>query len=47
MWSREVKFGADWNNSGRVNLVMGNVVVALDMVQVHCLGDAWLLIQVH
>ena len=42
----QIQERADGNDPGGVDVVVGHVVVAPDMIQVHRLGDAWLLVQV-
>ena len=44
--SVEVQFRPDRNDPRRVDLVVGDVVVALDVVEVHRLGDAGLLVEI-
>jgi len=43
----EIQCRANWNNPRGIDVVMGDVVVALDVVEVHRLRDAWLLINIH
>ena len=38
--------GAKRDNTGRVDVVVGNVVVPFNVVEVHCVGDAICLIEV-
>ena len=40
----QVKHGADWNDASRINLSVRHVVVALDVVEMDGVCDAWLLI---
>ena len=42
----EVEERAEGNDAGRVDLGVGDVVVALDVIEVHGVGDARLLIEV-
>ena len=43
---REIEQRADGNDARRVNLPVRDVVMALDVIEVDGIGDAWLLIQV-
>ena len=40
----QVQHGADWNDASRIDLSVRHVVVALDVVEIDGLCDAWLLI---
>ena len=40
----QIKHGADRNDASRINLSVRHVVVALDMVEIDGVCDAWLLI---
>ena len=42
----EIEHRPDWNNAGRVNIVMSNVVMTFDVIEVHRLGDARLLVEI-
>lgn len=44
MGRRQVLIGADRNDAGRINVVVRDVVVPLDMVEIHGLGDAVCLV---
>ena len=46
MGSGKVLIGADRNDAGRINVVVRDVVVPLDMVEIHGLGDAVCLVEV-
>jgi hypothetical protein len=41
----EIQFGADRHDAGRVHLAVTRIIVGLDVIQVHRLGDARHLIQ--
>ena len=40
----QVKQGADGDDASRINVNVRHVVVALDVVEIDRVGDAWLLI---
>ena len=40
----QVKHRADWNDASGIDLSVRHVVVALDVVEIDGLCDAWLLI---
>jgi hypothetical protein len=40
----QVQHGADWNDASRIDLSVRHVVVALDVIEIDRVGDAWLLI---
>ena len=42
----EIQRWTDRNDLARVNIVMCDVVVALDVIKVHCFGDPRLLVEV-
>jgi hypothetical protein len=44
MFSSKIKDWANGNNATRINLVMRHVVMALDVIEVHRLGNAIVLI---
>ena len=46
MGRRQVLAGADWDDTGRIDIVVREVVVPLDMVEIHGLGDAVSLVEV-
>lgn len=46
MRCREVLVGADWDDTSRIDVVVRHVVMALDMVDIHGLGDAVGLVEV-
>lgn len=46
MGSGKVLIGADRNDAGRIDVVVRDVVVPLDMIEIHGLGDAGCLVQV-
>ena len=40
----QVQHGTDWNDASRIDLSVSHVVVALVVVEIDGLCDAWLLI---
>lgn len=46
MGSRQVLVWADWDDTGRVNIIVRDVVMPLDMVEIHGLGDTVGLVEV-
>lgn len=46
MGRRQVLVGADWDDTGRINIIMRDVVVPLDVVDIHGLGNAVGLIEI-
>ena len=44
MFPREIKNWANGNNSTRINLLMRHVIMALDVIEIHCLGNAIMLV---
>jgi hypothetical protein len=46
MRAPEIECWSDGHNSSRVDVVMGDVVVTLDMIELHGLGNTRLLVQV-
>src|SRR4030095_16724610 len=44
--SKEVECRPDRHDASRIDVVMRHVVVALDVIEIHCLRDAGLLIQI-
>ena len=44
MLSSEIKDGTDWNNATRINRPMCHVVMPLDVIEVHRLGNAIMLL---
>jgi hypothetical protein len=44
MFSSEIKDWANGNNATRINLPVRHVVMALDMIEVHRLGNAIMLV---
>src|SRR3990172_2515012 len=46
MGGGKVLFGANWHNAGGINVVVGDVVVPLDVVEVHGVGNAVGLIEI-
>src|SRR4030095_16349078 len=44
--STEVECRPDRHDASRIDVVMRHVVVALDVIEIHCLRDAGLLIQI-
>jgi hypothetical protein len=46
MGRRQVLVGADWDDTGRIDVVMRDVVVPLDMVEIHGLGNTGGLVEV-
>jgi hypothetical protein len=44
MLSSEIKDWAHWNNTTRINRPMRDVVMPLDVIEVHRLGNAIMLI---
>ena len=40
----EVKHWTNWDDSGRINLSVRHVIVALDVIETDSVYDAWLLI---
>ena len=44
MWFAQIQHGADWNDASGIDLRVRHVVVALDVVEIDGLCDAWLLI---
>jgi hypothetical protein len=43
MFSSEIKDWADWNNTTRINRPMRHVVMPLDVIEIHRLGNAIIL----
>lgn len=46
MGSRQVLVWADWDDTGRVNIIVRDVVMPLDMVEIHGHGDAVGLVEI-
>jgi hypothetical protein len=46
MRTRQIKLWTDRNYLGRINVVVGDIVVLLDVVEAYGLGDSRLLIQI-
>lgn len=46
MRSGQVLLRADWDNMGRVDVVVRDIVMPLDMVKIHRFGDTTGLVQV-
>ena len=44
MLSSEIKDWADWNNATRINLPMRHVIMPLDVIEIHRLGNAIMLV---
>jgi len=44
MLSSEIKDGTDWNNATRINRPMCHVVMPLDVIEIHRLGNAIMLV---
>ena len=42
----QIQCGTDWNDAGRIDVVVSDVVVPLDVIKVDSLGDAGVLIEV-
>ncbi len=42
----QIKRWAEGNDPGRINLRVRHIIMALDVVEVDRVGDAWLLIQI-
>ena len=43
---RQILIGADWNDTGGIDIVVRDVVVPLDMVEIHSFGDTVGLVEV-
>ena len=43
----QIKHGTNGNDAGGINFGVRHVVVALDVIEVDRVGDAWLLIEIH
>ena len=43
----QIKQRTDWNDLGGIDVSMCHVVMPLNVVEIDCFGDAWLLIQIH
>jgi hypothetical protein len=35
MWSVKVLIGTDWNDSGRINVIVSDVIVAFDVIEIY------------
>ena len=46
MGHRQVLIGANWDDTGRIDIVVRDVIMPLDMVEIHGLGDTVGLIEV-
>jgi hypothetical protein len=46
VWAGNVQRRTDRNNAGRVDIVVRDVVVPLDVIKVYCLGDPGLLVKI-
>jgi hypothetical protein len=44
MLPSEIKDWADWNNATGINLLMRHVVMPLDVIEIHRLGNAIMLV---
>jgi hypothetical protein len=44
MFSSEIKDWPDWNNTTRINRPMRHVVMPLDVIEIHRLGNAIMLV---
>ncbi len=46
MGGEKILIGAEWHDAGRVNVIMRDVVVACDMIEINCVGNPFLLIEI-
>ena len=46
MRTRQIKLWSDGNYLGRIDVIVGDVVMLFDVLEVDGLGDSWLLIQI-
>lgn len=46
MGRRQVLIGADWDDTGRIDIVVRDVIMPLDMVEIHGPGDTLGLVEV-
>lgn len=46
MGRRQVLVGADWDDTGRIDIVVCDVVMPLDMVEVHGIGNTVGLVEI-